>query len=310
MIITVTLNPALDKSLTVPRFAAGTVNRALEARLDPGGKGVNVSKVLRSLGDRPLATGFLGGASGQALASALDQLTIRHQFIQVSGETRTNIKLYDPEWHTYTDINEPGSSVSAEAVESLFQLLLELAKRGDTVLFAVSEPQGIAPDTTARWASELLSRGVLVAADQDGAQLQAMLSSRPSLIKPNEHELQELLHLPDTEIPTLCRAARELIAGGIARVVVSLGEKGALFADGEGILFAEGVHVEAVSTVGAGDALTAGLLHAMEHDFPREGAARFAIATATAKVTCPGSSPPDLTMIEQYLPLVKISQID
>jgi 1-phosphofructokinase len=310
MIITVTLNPALDKSLTVPRFAAGAVNRALEARLDPGGKGVNVSKVLRSLGDRPLATGFLGGAAGQALASALDHLGIRHRFIQVSGETRTNIKLYDPEWHTYTDINEPGSSVSAEAVESLFQLLLELARRGDTVLFAGSAPQGVAPDTTAHWASELLSRGVLVAADQDGAQLHAMISSHPSLIKPNEHELQELLHLPDTEIPTLCGAARSLVEGGIARVIVSLGEKGALFADGEGILFAEGVRVHAVSTVGAGDALTAGLLHAINHDFSREEAARFAIATATAKVTCPGSSPPDLKMIEQYLPQVKISQID
>jgi 1-phosphofructokinase len=310
MIITVTLNPALDKSLTVPRFAAGAVNRALEARLDPGGKGVNVCKVLRSLGDDPLATGFLGGASGTALALALDGLGIRHRFIQVSGETRTNIKLYDPEWHTYTDINEPGSSVSTEAVESLFQLLLELARRGDTVLFAGSAPQGVAADTTARWASALLSRGVLVAADQDGAQLHAMIPSCPSLIKPNEHELQELLHLPDTEIPTLRRAARSLVEGGIARVVVSLGEQGALFADGEGILFAQGVRVNAVSTVGAGDALTAGLLHAIEHDFSREAAARFAIATATAKVTCPGSSPPDLAMIEQYLPQVKISQID
>lgn len=310
MIITVTLNPALDKSLTVPRFAAGCVNRALDARLDPGGKGVNVSKVLRSLGDDPLATGFLGGSSGLALSGALDGLGIRHSFIQVSGETRTNIKLYDPEWRTYTDINEPGSSVSAEAVESLFQLLLALAKRGDTVLFAGSAPQGVAPEATARWASTLLSRGVLVAADQDGAQLHAMIPARPSLIKPNEHELQELLHLPDTEIPTLCRAARELVLGGIAHVVVSLGEKGALFADGEGILFAQGVRVDAVSTVGAGDALTAGLLHAIDHDFSREDAARFAIATATAKVTCPGSSPPDLSMIEQYLPLVKLSQID
>lgn len=310
MIITVTLNPALDKSLTVPRFAAGSVNRALEMRLDPGGKGVNVAKVLRALGDHPLATGFLGGDAGQALAHALDQLGIRHQFVSVSCETRTNIKLYDPEWHTYTDINEPGSSVSVEAVESLFQLLLTLTKRGDTVLFAGSAPKGFASDLTARWAEKLLSRGVLVAADQDGAQLSAMIQAHPTLIKPNEHELKELLNLPDTRLTTLAAAAKSLVAGGIAHVVVSLGEQGALFADEKGILFAQGIRVEAVSTVGAGDALTAGLLHAIEHNFSREEAARFAIATATAKVTCPGSSPPDLKMIEQYLPQMKISHID
>lgn len=310
MIITVTLNPALDQSLTIPRFAAGSVNRAVESRIDPGGKGVNVSKALRSLGVDSLATGFLGGGAGLRLSSALDGLGIRHQFISVSGETRTNLKIYDPEWHTYTDINESGKAVSSDEIASFEQLLLALPQRGDTVLFAGSAPKGFSPDLPARWAETLLSRGVYVVADQDGAQLHAMVSSHPTMIKPNEHELKELLHLPDTTLPTLVPAAKTLVAGGIENVVVSLGENGALFADGEGVLFAKGVRVDAVSTVGAGDAMTAGFLYAREHELSREETARFALATATAKVTCPGSSPPTREMVDQYLPRVEIQQID
>ena len=310
MIITVTLNPALDQSLTIPRFAAGSVNRAVESRIDPGGKGVNVSKALRSLGIDSLATGFLGGGAGLRLANELDSLGIRHQFISVSGETRTNLKIYDPEWHTYTDINELGKSVSSEEIASFEQLLLSLAQSGDTVLFAGSAPKGLSPDLPAHWAEMLLSRGVCVVADQDGAQLQAMVSSHPTMIKPNEHELKELLHLPDTTLPTLVPAAKSLVAGGIENVVVSLGENGALFADDEGVLFAKGVRVDAVSTVGAGDAMTAGFLYARERGFSREDTARFALALATAKVTCPGSSPPTREMVEQYLPRVEIQRID
>jgi 1-phosphofructokinase len=112
--------------------------------------------------------------------------------------------------------------------------------------------------------------------------------------------------LPDTEVKTLVDAAQTLVAEGISNVVVSLGERGALFADGEGTLYAKGVRVDAVSTVGAGDAMTAGVLHARAHGFSREDTAMFALATATAKVTCPGSSPPSLEMVEQYLPRVEL----
>ena len=310
MIITVTLNPALDQSLTIPRFTAGGVNRVVETRIDPGGKGVNVSKALKCLGSDTIATGFLGGGAGLQLANALDSLGIRHQFISVSGETRTNLKIYDPEWHTYTDINVPGETVSSEAISALEGLLLELAQRGDTVLFAGSAPKGFSPALPAQWAKTLLWRGVSVIADQDGAQFRAMIPACPTMIKPNEHELQELLHLPDTELPTLVFAANTLVAGGIRNVVVSLGEKGALFIDEEGTLFAKGVRVDAVSTVGAGDAMTAGFLHAREHGFSREDTARFALATATAKVTCPGSSPPTLEMVGRYLPRVEIQKFD
>ncbi len=300
MIITVTLNPALDRSLTVPQFTADAVNRATGSRLDPGGKGVNVSKVLKAMGTESLATGFLGGNAGSAIAGALDALGIRHDFVRVAAETRTNLKIFDPERLTYTDINEPGDPVSAEEIAKLEEKLLLLAKPGDLVLFAGSAPCGVTEHTTAGWAKKLAAHGLLVAADQDGAQLKAMLAAKPFLIKPNDHELQELLDLPDTELSTLSQAALQLVRDGIARVAISLGARGALFADGQGVLYAEGLQVDAVSTVGAGDALTAALLYAAEHKLSREDTAKLAIATATAKVTCPGSSPPSMEMIRQY----------
>jgi len=134
-----------------------------------------------------------------------------------------------------------------------------------------------------------------------------MLASKPFLIKPNDHELQALLDLPDTELSTLSQAALQLVRDGIARVAISLGARGALFADGQGVLYAEGVRVDAVSTVGAGDALTAALLFAVEHKLSREDTAKLAVATATAKVTCPGSSPPSMEMIRQYRDQVNVT---
>jgi 1-phosphofructokinase len=309
MIITVTCNPALDRSLTVPQFTADAVNRATGSRLDPGGKGVNVSKVLSAMGANSIATGFLGGSAGNAIASALDALGIRHDFVRVAGETRTNLKIFDPERLTYTDINEPGDPVCAEDISKLEEKLLALAKPGDIVLFAGSAPRGVPEHTTADWAKKLAARGVFVAADQDGAQLKAMLAAKPFLIKPNDAELKELLSLPDIELPTLVKAARSLVRDGIAHVAISLGSRGALFADGQGVLYAEGVRVDAVSTVGAGDALTAALLSALDRGLSREETAKLAVATATAKVTCPGSSPPSMEAIRRYHDLVIVSAL-
>jgi len=310
VIITVTLNPALDKTLTIPGFALDAVNRVVSGRLDAGGKGVNVSKVLKSLGIESLATGFLGGATGAMIADALERLQIPSEFVYTAGETRTNLKVFDPKNHTYTDLNEPGAAVSADDLTRLRKKLCDRAAPGDTVLFAGSLPSGVPADVPAAWAAELKARGVLVAVDQDGEALREMIKTRPFFIKPNEHELRELMALPDTEIVTLCSAAWALVRHGVRHVAVSLGEKGALFADADGILLARGPRVEAVSTVGAGDALTAAYLCALARESPREDAARIAIAAATAKVTCPGSSPPAREAVEALIPKIKIQTIN
>jgi len=310
VIVTVTLNPALDKTLVIPRFTLDAVNRAVSGRQDPGGKGVNVSKVLKSLGGDSLATGFLGGSSGTVISAELERMQIRSDFVRTQGETRTNLKVFDPERHTYTDLNEPGAAVSQDDLQQLKKKLFDVTSPGDIVLFAGSLPAGVSVSDPVSWASELKSRGVLVAVDQDGETLREMIKICPFLVKPNEHELFELMALPDKEIPTLCAAARRLVQLGIMHVIVSLGEKGALFVDETGVLHGKAPRVDAVSTVGAGDALTAAYLYATKSDFKREDAARFAIACATAKVTCPGSSPPQREAVDAMIPQIEIQVLN
>ena len=309
MIFTVTLNPAIDKSVTVSNFEVDAVNRVTSMRIDAGGKGVNVSKVLKELGGASVATGFVGGAAGETLLRALRQMEIPCEFIEVKGSTRTNLKVVDPAKRTYTDINEPGPAVGEAEAEQLLEYLMKAANPGDTVVFAGSSPVGIGDALPMQWARELKSRGIRVVADLDGERLSHMVAGKPFLIKPNAQELQELLGLSDTTAGTLAQAASQLVGEGISHVVVSMGKDGALFASSESVLFARGPKIEAVSTVGAGDTLLGALLFAFEQKMSREEAARFAVAAATAKVMCPGSSPPAYEEVCKYIGQIEITAL-
>lgn len=306
MIITVTLNPALDKSVEIPGLLINEVNRAISVRIDAGGKGINVSKALRQLGSDTIATGFLGGSAGGVIREALDRDGIQNAFVMVPGQTRTNLKVFDPENRTYTDINEPGEPVPPDALDALYERIDSLASPGDTVLFAGSSPAGVDDDLPARWASCLQKRDVRIAADLDGPRLAAMVAAKPSLIKPNARELFEVLGLPDITPGTLATAARTLVGKGVELVVVSMGAQGALFADQDGVWLAAGPAVDAVSTVGAGDMLMAGLLHGLARGDGRLEMIRFAMAAATAKVLCPGSSPPSMEEVQRFIPQIVI----
>ncbi|NCB30880.1 MAG: 1-phosphofructokinase family hexose kinase, partial [Clostridia bacterium] len=248
MIITVTLNPALDKTVTIAGFKLDAVNRVSHARLDAGGKGVNVSKALQAWGRESTAMGFAGGSGGEMLLCELEAQGIPCSFVRVNGETRTNLKVFDPASHTYTDINEPGPVVPPGAAEDLFGRLAACIKPNDTVLFAGSSPQGIADDLPARWAQALSPKGARIVADLDGPRLKAMVESKPYLIKPNASELAELCGLADMRMESLAKAARNLVQKGVGRVAVSMGPKGALFVDKAGALLATGPRVDAVSS--------------------------------------------------------------
>ena len=138
MIYTVTLNPALDKTVVIPHFRADTVNRVTNVRMDPGGKGINVSKVLAELGEASVAFGFAGGAAGQALRRMLAERGLESELYEADGETRTNLKIIDPASHTNTDVNEPGPQVSATALEELLRRLLARIAPGDLVVLSGS----------------------------------------------------------------------------------------------------------------------------------------------------------------------------
>ncbi|MBR1607483.1 MAG: 1-phosphofructokinase, partial [Clostridia bacterium] len=142
MIITVTLTPALDKTVVLPSFRVDQVNRIESLRLDPGGKGINVSKVLDALGTRSLATGILGGGTGRYIEKSLKDMGIACDFVWVEQETRTNLKVVDPVEHTNTDINEPGAPVSPQTLEAVFEKVKAAAGPGDIVVLAGKAPAG------------------------------------------------------------------------------------------------------------------------------------------------------------------------
>ncbi len=309
MIYTVTLNPALDKTVEIPGMALDTVNRITSMRTDPGGKGINVSKVIAKLGGESCAVGILGGESGRTLLAALEREGLRTHFRFVEGQTRTNLKIIDRALHTNTDINEPGLTVSPADLDALLRDLLGMVHEGDIVVLAGSLPQGAPQDTYRVWTAACREKGARVCLDADGVLLAEGLKAAPYLIKPNEDELSRLVGHRLTDTDELIAEGRRLLKGGVTRVVISLGERGALYLRGNEVLYAEGLSVPVGSTVGAGDSVVAALTYADSLDMSDEDAVRLSTATGAANVMCSGTQPAEREAVEKLLPQVKICRI-
>lgn len=309
MIYTVTLNPALDKTVEIPGMALDTVNRVTSMRTDPGGKGINVSKVIAKLGGESCAVGILGGESGRTLLAALEREGLRTHFRFVEGQTRTNLKIIDRALHTNTDINEPGLTVSPADLDALLRDLLGMVREGDIVVLAGSLPQGAPQDTYRVWTAACREKGARVCLDADGVLLAEGLKAAPYLIKPNEDELSRLVGHRLTDTDELIAEGRLLLKGGVTRVVISLGERGALYLRGNEVLYAEGLSVPVGSTVGAGDSVVAALAYADSLGMSVEDAVRLSTATGAANVMCSGTQPAEREAVEKLLPQVKIRRI-
>ena len=309
MIYTVTLNPALDKTVEIPGMALDTVNRVTSMRTDPGGKGINVSKVIAKLGGESCAVGILGGESGRTLLAALEREGLRTHFRFVEGQTRTNLKIIDRALHTNTDINEPGLTVSPADLDALLRDLLGMVHEGDIVVLAGSLPQGAPQDTYRVWTAACREMGARVCLDADGVLLAEGLKAAPYLIKPNEDELSRLVGHRLTDTDELIAEGRRLLKGGVTRVVISLGERGALYLRGNEVLYAEGLSVPVGSTVGAGDSVVAALAYADSLGMSDEDAVRLSTATGAANVMCSGTQPAEREAVEKLLPQVKIRRI-
>lgn len=309
MIYTVTLNPALDKTVEIPSFAVDDVNRIVSLRTDPGGKGINVSKVVARLGSTSRAIGILGGTTGQAIAQGLQGENITCDFLPVEGNTRINLKVIDPVLHTSTEINEPGAPVDDETLQSLLEHLLKLLRHDDIVVLAGSLPAGAPRDTYRVWGEACREKGAKVFLDSDGAPLAEGMAAVPYLIKPNNDELSRLMGRELASIEELIAAARELLGRGTAKVVVSMGGRGMLYVTAERTVYAPGLKVPVGSTVGAGDAVVAALAVAEERGLPLEEAVRLSVAAGTANVMCSGSQAAEYSVIEKLMPQVTFRDI-
>jgi 1-phosphofructokinase len=283
-ILTLTLNPALDLTVELPRLDAGQVNRSDEMHTHAAGKGVNVAQVLADLGHQLTVSGFLGEDNLQAFETLFAKRGFVDAFIRVPGETRSNIKVAEQDGRI-TDINGPGPVVDAAAQQALLDRLGQIAPGHDAVVVAGSLPRGV----TAQWLRELIERlnqlGLKVALDSSGEALRAALKASPWLIKPNTEELADALGCEVVSHSAEAQAAAQLHAQGIEHVVISHGADGVNWFSVGSALHATPPKVSVASTVGAGDSLLAGMLHGLLSADTPEQTLRTATAIAAMAVT-------------------------
>jgi 1-phosphofructokinase len=282
LIVTVTPNPSIDRTLRIPPLQRGAVVRATSATAEPGGKGINVSRALASEGVETIAVVPVSEASAGVLAGLLGATTPLDP-VTITGEIRVNVSLVEDDG-TVTKINEPGPPMRGEDVTALIERTVEWGARARWVVGCGSLPPGAPSDlyaTLARRAPE----GVRVAVDADGEALKACLGCPIDLLKPNRHELEQLIGRPLRTLGDVVAAARDLIAGSAAAVLVSLGPDGAVLVDDRGATHAEAPIDDVVNPVGAGDALLAGYL-AADLDGPRLATA---VAWSVAACRSPGT---------------------
>ena len=283
-ILTLTLNPALDLTVSLDTLRPGAVNRSLAQHSHAAGKGLNVAQVLADLGHSVTVGGFLGQDNLQPFEALIAARGFTDCFVRVAGETRSNIKVVEADGRV-TDINGLGPQVDEAACAALLERLEQIAPGHDAVVVAGSLPRGVSP----QWLRQLLERlkamGLKVALDSSGDALRAGLQAAPWLVKPNTEELGEVLGMA-VEAPAQQRtAAAQLLSTGIAHVVVSQGEHGvSWFAAGQA-LHAQPPSVRIASTVGAGDSLVAGMVHGLLQGEAPHATLRRATAIAAQAVT-------------------------
>ncbi|GAA1012210.1 1-phosphofructokinase [Acrocarpospora pleiomorpha] len=295
MILTLTLNPSLDRTIEVGSLTRGAVIRAAAAHLDPGGKGVNVSRALLANQVRSRAVIPFGGAEGQQLVALLAAAGIDMISVPVAGSTRSNVTLAEPDG-TVTKINEPGTPLTAAELDTLASAVLDAAGSADWVVASGSLPPGVPTEVYAVLCERFVSAGIQVAVDTSGPALVSALAAGPTLIKPNREELAEATGTPITCLGDVIDAAGKLRAMGARSVLTSLGADGAVLIEGDQVWYGTCPVEEPRSSVGAGDSMLAGFLAAGARG---ESALAEGLAWASAAVGLPGSRMPSPADIDR-----------
>ncbi|WP_070000743.1 1-phosphofructokinase [Cellulosilyticum sp. I15G10I2] len=289
MIYTVTLNPAVDKTIILSNLLVDQVNRAETVREDAGGKGINVSKMIKNLKGESLALGICAGKTGVFIQDQLDKIGIKHHFIQAEGQTRTNIKIVDKRHQTYTDINETGAPVSDEVLKQLEELIFSYLTEGDFLVLAGSVPANVSKAIYKKWIQRANLVQAKVILDADREMLREGIDAEPYLIKPNIHELEELCGQKIETIDKAIKLAKSLLKGKTEVIVISRGEKGCIVVTQNEQLMIEGLKVPVKSTVGAGDSMVAALAHALNNKASLKEAITLGVAASAATVMQEGT---------------------
>jgi len=307
-VVTVTINPAIDQTISIPNFTAGIVNRVQSSRMDAGGKGINVASFLADYGQPATVTGFLGADNDEIFRRLFERKDIEDRCVRIAGQTRIGVKISDEALNQTTDINFPGETPSADDIDRLFDILGELAASHEWFVLSGSIPRGVSTSIYGEMVQTL--KGKKVVLDTSGAGFAQAISAGPWLIKPNLDELREYTGQTLESHAAILATARELSARhGIGSVVISMGKQGAIFVEGDEALWAVPPDVKVKSTVGAGDAMVAGTVAGKLRCLSLADCARLATAFSTTAISHVGHDLPSVAEVEAMQQRVIIREL-
>jgi 1-phosphofructokinase family hexose kinase len=313
MIITVTLNAAIDKSLSVPSFRLGRRHRTVERRALAGGKGVNIARMLKTLGQPVIATGFQGGPTGTQIVAQLGEESILHDFVRIREESRTNTSVLDPTTGEQTEINEQGPTVEPEEVEQFREKLLYLARGAAIVVFAGSLPRGIDPDFYAQLVRAVHKLDVMTIVDTDGEALRLAVRAEPDVVSPNVVEAEELVGHEFNDDADRASAVREIVSLGARSAIMTMpdGCWAQMVSESGPRVYRVRVPLqEPVATVGSGDACLAGYVAAHYRGSPPDECLRFGVACGAESTGRLGAGLLDVREVDRLLADVAASEVE
>ena len=309
MITTVSLNPSIDRTVTVDSFEKGALNRVVSSHSVAGGKGINVSLTAAALGVDAECIGFMFKEGSRMFEKRLMVNSTPYNFVWCEGSVRTNIKVQDRATGEITEINDRGEPVGQAALDEMSRLVSLHAENTDYLVFAGSVPPDCPGDYYRRLIENVEGMGCRCILDADGQLLQEGIEARPYMIKPNLAELQRLTGKTFTSLPEIRKAVRPYLNMGIEIVCVSMGAKGAMITDGVDAYYAEGVNIDVKSSVAAGDAMVAGLVCGCIADLGIEESLRMGSACAAARCVTEVSRVIDKTTYKAFRSMIKIEKL-
>ncbi|HST56876.1 MAG TPA: 1-phosphofructokinase family hexose kinase [Solirubrobacteraceae bacterium] len=313
MIITVTLNAAIDKSLSVPNFRLGRRHRTVEQRTMAGGKGVNIARALKTLGQPVIATGLAGGATGTHIVEQLTEESILNDFVRIREESRTNMSVLDPTNGEQTEINERGPSVSEREVELFRDKLLYLARGAAIVVFAGSIPRGVEPDIYATLIRELQKMGLTTVIDADGEPLRLAMRAEPDVVTPNVLEAEELVGHEFNDDQDRSIAVREIAALGAREAIMTLPDGCFAHVPVDGAPQVHRARIdprEPVASRGSGDAFLAGYVAARYGGKSPQECLRFGVACGAESTGRLGAGLIDPREVQRLLGEVELTAVE
>ncbi len=308
MIYTITLNPALDRTIWIEKIRMDDANRIEREEKYAGGKGIDVSRVLGRLEIVNHALGFLGGYVGMEVEGLLLQEGIYCDFTPIANDTRTNIILNVTETGQQISFNAPGPEIRPAELTAFFQKLKELPSP-EYVIISGSLPENLNPVIYARSIEILKRKKARVLLDTDGENLRVGITAGPAMIKPNIHELSRLVNRPLNSLEEILAAAAEIQKSGVEIVLVSMGAKGILLVDSEERILAVPPQVKVVNTVGAGDSSVAGFIYGQAKGLSVRESLKLSVAAGTATTLQPGTALARPEDIQKLLPEVDMKNV-